>query len=140
MKSYDEFFAWCDRQGLKTDRLIALAFGMTPQTVRNWKALRKDKRRVPKAWLELACLGYEMARAVSEELIPPFPLVSSEWFDIWRREHGQSTLEHTGHAFGVTRQAVHNWRIRKRLPRWLPIACVGFQRKALESRTQGPEA
>ena len=128
MATYGEFFAWCGEQGLVTDRNVADAFGRTPQTVRNWKRSRARARDgKPPLHLSLACMGYEASRRRTGELIPPFPDMSIAWFDMWRRSHGLETLESTGDAFGLTRQAIHNWHKRGRLPRWLPLACLGYE-------------
>lgn len=129
MTSYEEFFAWCESQGLKSDRLIATAFAMTPQTVRNWKARLRSGGGAPPVYLGLACLGYEASRRHHGDLVPPFPSMSLRWFEAWRRHHGLTTLERTGEAFGLTRQAVHNWFKRESLPRWLPLACLGYERR-----------
>ena len=126
LNSYDAFFDWCARQGLHTDRNIADAFGRTPQTVRNWKKARASGA-APPLRLELACLGYEASRRRTGELIPPFPEMSLGWFEMWCRSHGLATLEAAGDAFGLTRQAIHNWHKRGHLPRWLPLACLGYE-------------
>ena len=125
--SYEEFFSWCDHQGLKSDRLIATAFGMTPQTVRNWRGRVRSQEGTPPMYLSLACFGYEATREHHGDVIPPFPNMSISWFEAWRTHHGLSTLERTGDAFGLTRQAVHNWFKRQSLPRWLPLACLGYE-------------
>ncbi len=129
MDTYEQFFAWCASQGLKNDRLIAAAFGMTPQTVRNWKQRLKSGDGVPPAYLVLACAGYESARGQSGEVVPAFPQMTADWFEAWREHHHLETLERTGGAFGLTRQAIHNWFKRESLPRWLPLACLGYEIK-----------
>lgn len=139
LASYQEFFDWCKRQGLESDRNIAQAFGRTPQTVRNWKKGRGEEGlSTPPLHLSLACRGYEASRRRTGALIPPFPEMSVGWFNMWRRSHGLDTLEATGVAFGLTRQAIHNWHKRGRLPRWLPLACLGFDEGA--SAAEAPAA
>jgi hypothetical protein len=138
MNSYEEFFAWGEAQGLKSDKLIATAFGMTPQTVRNWKAKARNAApdggvHTPPKWLSLACLGYEAARRNSGGDVPGLPTISVEWFEVWRRRHGLDTLERTGNAFGLTRQAIHNWFKRESLPHWLPLACIGYEQEAVNN-------
>lgn len=131
MESFEEFFLWCDRQGLQSDRHIASAFGRTPQTVRNWRKSRPRARTgAPPLHLALSCVGYEAARQETGELVPPINQMAMSFFEAWRRYHGLDTLEATGEAFGLTRQAIHNWCKRKRLPRWLPLACIGYERRA----------
>jgi hypothetical protein len=125
--SYKAFFDWCRVQGLESDRHIAAAFGRTPQTVRNWKRNQEAASASPPLHLTLACKGYEASRRSSGELVPPFPEMTVGWFSMWRQNHGLSTLESTGEAFGLTRQAIHNWHKRHRLPRWLPLACLGYE-------------
>ncbi|MFC4236209.1 hypothetical protein ACFOY8_13415 [Thalassospira xianhensis] len=132
IKTYGDFFAWCEKQGLKSDRLISVAFHITPQSVRNWKAknsqyLAGDTKAVPPIWLELSCLGFEAARRHSPEIMPSFPAASLAWFDVWRAQHRLNTLELTSSTFGITRQAVHNWYHRNKTPRWLPMACRGYE-------------
>lgn len=127
MTGYEEFFAWCKQHGLKGDKMIALAFGMTPQTVRNWRLKLQKGEGQPPAWLKLACRGFEVAKAETEEPMPSFPKVDMTWFEVWRNHHKLKTLELTGAAFGVTRQAIHNWHKRASLPRWLPLACLGYE-------------
>jgi DNA-binding XRE family transcriptional regulator len=126
LSSYEHFFDWCRRQGLTSDRHVAAAFGRTPQTIRNWKKGR-SLPSVPPSHLSLACVGYEESRRRTGELVPPFPEMTVTWFDMWRRSHGLDTLEATGEAFGLTRQAIHNWHKRDRLPRWLGLACLGYE-------------
>ena len=128
MTSYEEFFAWCQRQGFRNDREIANAFGMTPQTVRNWKAKVRPGSSTPPVYLSLACLGFEATRPAGGGVAKP-PEWGVEWFEAWRHHHNLQTLERTGGAFGLTRQAVHNWFKRKSLPRWLPLACIGYERR-----------
>lgn len=127
MTSYEEFFVWCKSQGFRNDREIANAFGMTPQTVRNWRAKVRPGASAPPAYLSLACLGFEATRPAGGVAKPPE--WSVEWFEAWRQHHNLQTLERTGGAFGLTRQAVHNWFKRKSLPRWLPLACLGYERR-----------
>ena len=137
MNSYQTFFEWCRVQGLETDRQVALAFGRTPQTVRNWKRSQEnDATASPPLHLTLACRGYEAARRNSGDLVPPFPEMTMGWFSMWRHNHGLGTLESTGAAFGLTRQAIHNWHKRHRLPRWLPLACLGYEESGLAAKTR----
>jgi len=127
MDSYQKFFSWCDRQGLKADREIAEAFGMTPQTVRNWKHRLEAGEGVPPTYLGLACVGFESARSTGNGEVPRLEPMTVDFFKTWREHRGLETLESTGGAFGLTRQAIHNWFKRDRLPRWLPLACLGYE-------------
>lgn len=127
LKSYNDFFAWCAGHSLTSNQEISAAFGRTPQTVRNWRCNRTRSRLgVPPQHLSLACGGYAEARRQNAE-VTPLPDVAPVWFETWRRNHGLATLEATGLAFGLTRQAIHNWSKRGRLPRWLPLACLGYE-------------
>lgn len=130
--SYSAFFEWCERQGLSGDRTVAEAFGRTPQTVRNWKRNVSGKTgAVPPLHLSLACAGYEATKRADAD---PIGDVSIGWFQVWRHAHGLGTLEATGEAFGLTRQAVHNWHKRDRLPRWLALACLGYEERSRQAR------
>ena len=136
LPSYAAFFEWCATNGLTSDRLVASAFGRTPQTVRNWKrALTRSPAPVPPLHLSLSCEGYEAARRSTEATVPDFAEPTVGWFQTWRLVHGLDTLEATGDAFGLTRQAIHNWHKRRRLPRWLPLACLGFEERKTPSAT-----
>lgn len=127
LKSFGDFFVWCAGQGLTGNQEISAAFGRTPQTVRNWRCKRTRSRLgVPPRHLGLACAGYAEARRQTGQ-VAPLPEVALAWFDSWRVNHGLATLEATGVAFGLTRQAIHNWSKRGRLPRWLPLACLGYE-------------
>jgi hypothetical protein len=129
--SYESFFAWCREKCLVTDRQIAEAFGRTPQTVRNWKRARKDGLGVaPPRHLSLACSGFEALQERPGEIERIVNDGAEYWFQNWRSRHGLGTLESTGSAFGLTRQAIHNWDKRERLPRWLPLTCLGYERVA----------
>lgn len=128
LSSYQVFFQWCRSHGLQTDRQIATAFARTPQTIRNWKRGQTGEQSVlPPLHLSLACKGYEFAHAHGTHRNDSSQEPSMSWFQNWRHHHGLDTLEATGDAFGLTRQAVHNWHKRGRLPRWLPMACLGYE-------------
>lgn len=134
--SFGEFFTWCEGFGLTKDRSIAQAFRLTPQTVMNW---RKGKSRaqyiVLPIHLLLMCRGYEAIRRDSGHVMPEIPTMTIGMFDIWRQYYGLTTLETAGHSFGMTRQAIHNWNTRRRLPKWLPLACYGYSEMLTEWKT-----
>lgn len=128
MNSYEDFFSWCELQGLISDREIAYSFSRTPQTVRNWKRSRVEHGNgAPPKHLALECEGYEFSRRGGR--VPSPPKVNLEWFNTWCAANGLDTLESTGDAFGITRQAVHNWRNRGRLPKWLQLASIGYEQR-----------
>ena len=58
MKTYDEFFNWCEESRLKTDREIANALRTTNQTIKNWKKNHKGHERIPQH-LILVAEGYD---------------------------------------------------------------------------------
>lgn len=121
MDSYGEFFASCAARGLRTDREIACAFRRTQQTITNWRALVAHGARPPRH-LGLEVAGYDLVQAGAAE---PRPGIAA--FKAWQNKLGLGTLEAVGGVFGCTRQAVHNWFSRERLPRWLPLACMGHE-------------
>jgi hypothetical protein len=126
--SYEDFFTWCSTLGLVRDLQIAQAFGRTTQTVRNWKGLPAGHPSgLMPLHLILACKGYEVSSRRTGKLVPPFPEMSITWFEMWCGAHGLDTLAGIGNAFGLTRQAVHSWHKRGQTPRWLPLACLGYE-------------
>jgi hypothetical protein len=128
IKSYDDFFIWCRSHGLHNDKIIAIAFGITPQTIRNWRIkLNSEVKESPPEYLNLICIGYECCKAKTGEIVPAFPRMTMELFEEWRVIYKLDTLEDTGKVFGRTRQAIHNWKKRFSLPRWLPLACIGYE-------------
>jgi hypothetical protein len=123
--SYGEFFEWCAQRDLLGERKIADAFCRTPQTVRNWKrGVGISRGGRPPLHLKLACAGLDAERHagkgdISKEL-------SWEEFKEWKSMRNLKTYEDVGEAFGLTRQAIHNWHKRGTLPRWLSLVCRGF--------------
>lgn len=125
IKTYKDFFEWCEARNLVSDKAIAATFLVTQQTVRNWRKKTGDADEV-QYWMILASLGYDFARQRSEH-IPGTLNMPLEWFTKWRTKHGLETFSQTGKAFGVTRQAVHAWYQRERLPRWIVLGCLGYE-------------
>jgi hypothetical protein len=134
----DKFFGWCAEKGLDNNRAIAMAILVSSQTIRNW---RKREDGLP-AWLALACKGYEKFLASGQGPVTNLPKVTVLWFDSWQRENGIGTYEDLGVVFGLSRQAVHNWVSRGRFPRWVALACLGYEPKAAaeESATEESKA
>lgn len=134
LPSYEAFFEWCERQGLAGDRRVSEAFGRTPQTVRNWKRnVSGATGAIPPLHLSLSCLGHEVSKR--DGISGPLPEeISLVWFQEWRKGAGLETLEATGEAFGLTRQAIHNWHKRRRLPKWLPLACLGYETRQSQEK------
>jgi DNA-binding transcriptional regulator YiaG len=121
MDSYEQFFSWCEANGLTTDKQIADVFHVTPQTVRNWRRKRDAGGPAP-VHLGYVRRGYAAVRGDGLQL----PVVDFAWFQEWRDKHGLSTYEAVGDTFGVTRQAAHNWYTRAQLPKWIAAACAGY--------------
>lgn len=124
----DEFFAWCHDMGLASNGAIADAFRMSAQTVRNWrgKGGKDGAWQVPR-WTALACLGLEALREDPSIELPRE--MGLRAFARFQKRNGLKTYERTGLAFGLTRQAVHNWfQDKRRFPHWVPLACLGYER------------
>ena len=123
--NFSDFFRWCSEQGITRTRDIARAFGRTPQTIENWRKKAETDSTIP-LHVELSCIGYEAIRNETGLIEPISTPLTLTLFHVWRQYYGLGTLEKTAEAFGLTRQAVHNWYIRKRLPKWLNLACHGY--------------
>ncbi len=133
--TYAEFFDWCKQKELQSDKQISIAFSRTPQTVRNWKKPGRDgAASAPPRHLYLACVGFEILETHPSAVAALTDGKNELWFQEWRQSRGLLTLETTGQAFGLTRQAIHNWDKRSRLPRWLPLACVGYDHVTTTSK------
>jgi len=120
------FFDWCGKRGLTKVKSISENFRLSSQTVRNWrKLLEEGKDRELELWVDLACvaLDSESARKRAKEL---YPKMGASDLLSWERKHGFQTYEHTGDVFRIKRQAVHNWHKRQSFPKWLPLACAGY--------------
>lgn len=115
MKSED-FFVWCVSNNLDTNKDIAESFNVSTQTVRNWK-----KRETLPLWVSFACVAIENKHSSFE--------FSFSDFKSWQKQNNITTYEETGDAFGIKRQAVHQWFRRGRFPKWLSLACFGYNLK-----------
>lgn len=125
----DEFFAWCHDMDLRSNGAIAKAFRLSTQTVRNWRTKRGGPDgawEVPR-WAVLACRGLEALREDPAIELPRE--MSLRAFARFQKRNGLATYVRTGRAFGLTRQAVHNWfQEGRRFPHWVPLACLGYER------------
>jgi len=128
-----EFFKWCEERNLIRNGEIAELFRLSSQTVRNWRK-KEDDSMLP-AWVSWACivLDTEEQREASLKI----PQMSVERLSKWQRRHGFKTLDDTAGVFYIERQAVHNWYKRGRFPRWLSLACIGYDHdKRLKARRE----
>lgn len=123
MKTYKDFFVFCEKNNLHDDKTIASAFFVTKQTVKNWRKNASIEKDLPN-WMLLAVKGYDYIQSSETHFNTSMPL---DWFTEWCKQNNLETLERKGSVFGVTRQAVHAWYHRKRLPRWIVLACLGYQ-------------
>jgi len=115
MKS-KEFFIWCGEKGLISNKIIAESFNVSAQTVRNWK----KKEDLP-LWVSFACLALENNYTADD--------FSFSDFKSWQKRNNIITYEETGNAFGIKRQAIHQWFRRGRFPKWISLACFGYNLK-----------
>ncbi len=113
---FQVFEKWCEENSYLTNSSIANAFLVSAQTVRNWKRLK----RVP-AWVSFAIITLENEMS-------PMSLTISE-FKSWQNRNSLSTYESTARVFSLKRQAVHQWFQRGSLPKWLSLACPGYEIK-----------
>lgn len=120
-----EFFKWCEDRGLTKNGEIARLFRLSSQTVRNWR--KKDEDELLPIWVSLACeaLNSDEQRESAVKL----EQMTVEKLSSWQRRNGFKTLDDTAGVFGIERQAVHNWYKRGRFPRWLSLACPGYDLK-----------
>jgi hypothetical protein len=121
-----EFFDWCARHQLETTRDIVAIIPVSGQTVRNWmKKLPDDDDLAP--WVEYACHYYDVTAGETGTLAPSdLPSMTVSELKEWQIGHGFKTYKATGDVFGIKRQAVHNWHKRGKFPRWLALACAGY--------------
>lgn len=108
-----DFFSWCEKHKLDTNQKIAGVVNVSVQTVRNWQS--KDNLPV---WLSFACIAIE-----NDYIVIPFSVSD---FKSWQNRNKITTYEKTGEIFGIKRQAVHQWFRRGKLPKWLGLACIGY--------------
>lgn len=141
----EEFFAWCTQQGFHTNAAIAQAFGISAQTVRNWRrdartadggygaseqaAPRGGRARDLPGWVPHACDALSLLPERPPTHLPCYSKMSIDWFKDWQRRHGLTTYAETGAVFAVSRQAVHNWFQRGAFPSWIALACLGYDAK-----------
>jgi DNA-binding transcriptional regulator YiaG len=118
MKS-QEFFSWAQSRGLNDAKAIANAMGVSNQTIRNWKSADE----LP-GWVSYACVTYDRSKENPEVSVPTMTFVD---FERWKNRNGMSGYPDVARTFNITRQAVHNWFKRKKLPRYIARACVGFE-------------
>lgn len=148
-----EFFSWCARHGLKETSDVVSVIPVSGQTVRNWtNKLGDDEELAP--WVYFATRyydetggrdadlrGYRESYLLEHGLPDPrdsagdddedgydffLPRMTVSELKDWQHRHGFTTYKATGDVFGIKRQAVHNWFKRDRFPRWLSIACAGY--------------
>jgi hypothetical protein len=121
-----EFFDWCVRHHLETTRDIVAIIPVSGQTVRNWmKKLPDDDDLAP--WVAYACHYYDVTAGETGDLAPSaIPSMTVSELKEWQTGHGFKTYKATGDIFGIKRQAVHNWHKRGKFPRWLALACAGY--------------
>jgi len=117
-----DFFLWCDQRELRSNPEIAAAFRVSSQTIRNWQ--RKEEADQMPAWIPLACLAIETVAA--GEPVPVAETMTVARLSEWQGRHRFKTYEDTACVFQIKRQAVHNWYKRQRFPKWLPLACLGY--------------
>lgn len=140
-----EFFSWCARHGLKETSDVVAVIPVSGQTVRNWMNKRKDDDELA-PWVYFATRFYDIKMGAEADLkgvrldsagdegkdsaqhLPPplLPAMSVSDLKDWQHRHGFTTYKATGDVFGIKRQAVHNWFKRDSFPRWLSIACAGY--------------
>lgn len=119
----DRFFAWCESRGLTRNQDISEAFRVSSQTIRNWH--RKESSDPLPAWVPLACLAVEALASGKAVPAKGAPMTVAR-LAAWQSRHGFMTYDDTARVFSVTRQAVHNWYKRQRFPKWLALACLGY--------------
>jgi DNA-binding XRE family transcriptional regulator len=112
MNSID-FFKWCEEQNLLSNVEISKTLNVSAQTIRNWR----NKESLPN-WVYFACI------AIEKDFIPMSFTVSD--LKSWQIQNNLQTYEQTGSVFGIKRQAVHQWFRRGRFPKWLGLACEGY--------------
>ena len=121
-----EFFAWCARHDLNTTKDIVTVIPVSGQTVRNWAKKLADGDEM-KPWVGYACAYFDRTAGEKAKLAPSdVPQMTVSELKEWQAGHGLSTYKATGDIFGIERQAVHNWHKRGKFPRWLGLACKGF--------------
>lgn len=121
-----EFFEWCARHHLQTTRDIVAIIPVSGQTVRNWlKKQADDDGLAP--WVGYACHFYDETAGKTARLSPSdLPSMTVSELKDWQISHDFKTYKATGDVFGIKRQAVHNWHKRGKFPRWLALACAGY--------------
>lgn len=110
---FQQFTQWCRKQALFSNSVIAEAFGVSPQTIRNWKR----NLHVP-FWVRYAAIAIE-------NNLPKMELTVISVRE-WRSRNGLKTYEDTGAIFDIKRQTVHQWFKRGSFPNWLSLACPGY--------------
>jgi DNA-binding transcriptional regulator YiaG len=124
-----EFFLWCEERSLSKNGEIARLFRLSSQTVRNWRK-KKDAEILP-TWVNWACHGLDTEE--QRETASKIAHMTVEKLSAWQRRNEFKTLDDTAGVFDIERQAVHNWYKRGRFPRWLSLACAGYD---LHKRTK----
>lgn len=124
-----EFFLWCEERSLSKNGEIARIFRLSSQTVRNWRK-KKDDEILP-TWVNWACHGLDTEE--QREAASKTAHMTVEKLSAWQRRNEFKTLDDTAGVFDIERQAVHNWYKRGRFPRWLSLACAGYD---LHKRTK----
>lgn len=117
-----DFFKWCSDRELTKNGEIADLFRLSSQTIRNWRK-KEDDALLPQ-WISWACIALDDEER--REYAVQIPQMTVEELSKWQRRHGFKTLDATAGVFSIERQAVHNWYKRGRFPRWLSLACNGY--------------
>lgn len=129
----DEFFAWCDERELTRNNGISSSFRVSSQTIRNW--LRKEPEELMPAWVPLACDALDAISAGEVDAARAEPMTVSRLAE-WQASHKFKTYDDTANVFSIKRQAVHNWYKRQRFPRWLALACIGYDIRTRRSASK----
>lgn len=121
-----EFFDWCVRHRLNETSDIVTVIPVSGQTVRNWMKKHPDEDELA-PWVDFACHYYDETAGENGDLVASsLPAMTVSELKEWQLRHGFKTYKATGDVFQIKRQAVHNWHKRGKFPRWLSIACAGY--------------
>lgn len=140
-----DFLDWCQKRGLSRPQLIARKFLVSEQTIRNWERdARQSSLALTDHWVVLAVAFYDAqlgtASSFDELDIQPPSSMTFNGLHRWQNKHRLKTYQDTADIFDIKRQAVHNWHVRGNLPRWLPLACKGFNILAQGKNKEQPSS
>lgn len=116
------FFSRCEEIGVPPSRISA-EFKVSSQTIRNWR--KKDDAEEMPAWVSLACIAIAAVKD-GKASADDVGAVTVAGLSEWQARHGFRTYADTAAVFSIKRQAVHNWYKRQRFPKWLGLACAGY--------------